>query len=111
MDAVIQYFKSPLFQRDFIYSFIFIILILIIFQIILLIGKANIFRLTLGLYHQPREVSRIFMFVDLKGSTSIAEKLTIKQFSSFIKDYFYDISDAISCLVEKFINMLVMRLS
>jgi adenylate cyclase len=53
MDAVIQYFKSPLFQRDFIYSFIFIILILIIFQIILLIGKANIFRLTLGLYHQP----------------------------------------------------------
>ncbi len=95
MDAVIRYLKSPLFQRDFIYSFIFIILILIIFQIILLIGKANFFRLTLGLYHQPREVARIFMFVDLKGSTSIAEKLTIKQFSSFIKDYFYDISDAI----------------
>jgi adenylate cyclase len=35
------------------------------------------------------------MFVDLKGSTSIAEKLTNKAFSAFIKDYFYDISDAI----------------
>jgi len=61
----------------------------------LLIGKANFFKLTLGLYHQPREVSRIFMFVDLKGSTSIAEKLTNKQYSSLIKDYFYDVSDAI----------------
>lgn len=95
IDAVIQYFNSPLFQRDFIYSFIFIILVLIIFQVILLIGRANFFRLTLGLYHQPREVSRIFMFTDLKGSTSIAEKLTSKQFSSLIKDYFFDISDAI----------------
>jgi adenylate cyclase len=35
------------------------------------------------------------MFVDLKGSTSIAEKLTNKQFSSLLKDYFYDVSDAI----------------
>ena len=94
-NAVVQYFNSPLFKMDFIYSFVFIILILIIFQVILLIGKANFLRLTLGLYHQPREVSRIFMFADLKGSTSIAEKLTVKQFSSFIKDYFYDISDAI----------------
>jgi len=94
-DALIEYFKSPLFQRDFIYTFIFIILMLILFQIILLIGKANFFRLTLGLYHRPREVSRIFMFADLKGSTSIAEKLAIKQYSSLIKDCFYDISDAI----------------
>jgi adenylate cyclase len=95
IDAVFEYLNSPLFQRDFIYSFIFIILILIIFQVILLIGKANFFKLTLGLYHHPREVSRIFMFVDLKGSTSIAEKLTNKQFSSLLKDYFYDVSDAI----------------
>lgn len=35
------------------------------------------------------------MFVDLKDSTSIAEKLTNKAFSTFIKDYFYDLSDAI----------------
>jgi len=94
-DAVIQYFNSPLFQRDLLYSFIFIILILIIIQVILLIGKANLFRLTMGLYHQPREVSRIFMFADLKDSTSIAEKLTNKQYSSLIKDYFYDVTDAI----------------
>lgn len=94
-EAVIQYLIGPLFQRDFLFTFIFIILMLFIFQILLLVGRANFFRLILGLYHQPREISRIFMFVDLKGSTSIAEKLSNIAFSSFIKDYFYDISDAI----------------
>ncbi len=93
--AIIQYFNSSLFERDFVFSFFFIILMLFISQIILLIGRSNFFRLILGLYHQPREVSRIFMFVDLKGSTTIAEKLTNKTYSSFIKDYFYDVSDAI----------------
>ncbi len=93
--ALIQYFDSPSFQRDFGFTFFFIILMLFISQITLLIGRANFFRLLLGLYHKPREVSRIFMFVDLKGSTTIAEKLTNKKFSAFIKDYFYDVSDAI----------------
>lgn len=93
--AVIQYFGSPSFQRDFGFTFFFIILMLFISQITLLIGRANFFRLLLGLYHKPREVSRIFMFVDLKGSTTIAEKLTNKKFSAFIRDYFYDVSDAI----------------
>lgn len=35
------------------------------------------------------------MFLDLKGSTSIAEKLGNKMYSAFIRDFFYDISDAI----------------
>ena len=93
--AVIQYLESPLFQSDFLFSFLFIILMLFLFQVIILIGRANFLRLILGFYHRPREVSRIFMFVDIKGSTSIAEKLGNKKFSAFIKDYFYDISDAV----------------
>ena len=95
-EAILKYAKSPLFKRDFIFTFCFIALILFIFQIIVLIGRGNFLRLIIGRYHQPSEVSRIFMFVDLKGSTSIAEQLTNKQYSAFIKDYFYDISDAIN---------------
>jgi adenylate cyclase len=93
--AVLEYLKSPLFQRDFLFTSLFIILIIFLSQIILLIGRANFFRLIFGFYHQPREVSRIFVFVDLTGSTSIAEKLTNKAYSAFIKDYFSDVSDAI----------------
>ena len=94
-EAVIQYLISPFFQRDFFFTFLFIMLMLFILQVILLVGRANFFRLILGLYHQPREISRVFMFVDLVGSTSIAEKLSNKKFSSFLKEYFFDISDAI----------------
>ncbi len=93
--AVQQYLIGPLFQRDFLFTFIFIMLMLLGLQVILLVGRANFFRLILGLYHRPRAISRIFMFVDLKGSTSIAERLSTKAYSEFIKDYFYDISDAI----------------
>lgn len=35
------------------------------------------------------------MFLDLKGSTSIAEKLPNKIYSALIRDFFYDVSDAI----------------
>ena len=35
------------------------------------------------------------MFVDLTGSTSIAEKLSNESYSNFIKECFYDLSDAI----------------
>lgn len=93
--AVLQYIISPLFKRDFIFSFTFIILMLFILQIILLVGRANFFRLLFGFHHKPREISRIIMFVDLKGSTSLAEKLSNKAYSSLIQEYFYDISEAI----------------
>ena len=93
--AVVEYLKGPFFQRDFLFSFFFIIMIIFISQITLLIGRANFFKLILGLYHRPHEVSRIFMFVDLTGSTSIAERLSNLAYSGFIKDYFYDVSDAI----------------
>lgn len=94
-EAVVQYIGSSFFQRDFFFSFWFIITTLFIVQVVQLVGKNNFFGLILGLYHKPREVSRIFMFLDLKDSTSIAEKLTNKSYSELIKDFFFDISDAI----------------
>jgi adenylate cyclase len=93
--AVVQYLGSAQFQRDFLFSLGFIVIVLFLVQMIQFIGRANFFRLFLGLYQKPREVSRIFMFLDLNDSTSIAEKLTNKMYSAFIRDFFYDISDAI----------------
>ena len=94
-DALLQYIKSPLFQRDYLFSISIVFLILFIIQIIQLIGRANFFRLIFGVYHKPREVYRIYMFLDLKDSTEIAEKLGNRTYSNLIKDFFFDISDAI----------------
>ncbi len=94
-EALLQYLVGPLFQRDFLFSFLFVVFMLFGLQILLLVGKANFVRLMLGLYHQPREISRIFLFVDLKSSTPMAEQLDNKLFSALIRDFYNDISDAI----------------
>ena len=93
--ALSQYLSGPLFRRDFIFSFVFLVFMLFSLQVILLIGKKNFLRLFIGMYHQPREVSKIFMFADLNNSTTIAEKLSNKVFSSLVRDFYYDVSDAI----------------
>lgn len=93
--ALIVYLQSEFFQRDLFFSLIFVFLIIFIVQVIQLLGRGNFLRLMLGVYHRPREVQRIFMFIDLKGSTTIAEKLDNHDYSNFIKDFFYDVSDAI----------------
>jgi adenylate cyclase len=48
-----------------------------------------------GKYHQPREEERIFMFLDIKSSTAIAEKIGHDDYFRLLSDFFADISDAI----------------
>ena len=47
----------------------------------------------LGRYLQPREERRIIMFLDLKDSTPIAEKLGHKEYFKFIRDFIADMSE------------------
>ncbi|MEM6805416.1 MAG: adenylate/guanylate cyclase domain-containing protein, partial [Bacteroidota bacterium] len=46
-----------------------------------------------GKYHRPREEERIFMFIDLKSSTTIAEELGNIRYSKFIQDCFIDLNE------------------
>jgi len=48
-----------------------------------------------GKYHKPRVESRIFMFLDMKSSTSIAERLGHEEYFSFLNDYFADLTEPI----------------
>src|SRR4030095_15480535 len=57
--------------------------------------KGELLNYVLGRYHRPREVDRIFCFIDLKNSTSIAEKLGHLKFAMFLRDYYSDISEAL----------------
>jgi adenylate cyclase len=49
----------------------------------------------LGRYNQPQEECRIFMFLDLKSSTTIAEKLGHIKYHNLLNDFFDDINDSI----------------
>jgi adenylate cyclase len=56
-------------------------------------GPGVLAPLLLGRYRNPREEERIFMFMDLKSSTTIAEQLGHLKYSAFIRDCFADINN------------------
>jgi adenylate cyclase len=93
-----EYIKKFL-SSDFIYIFIFAIaaslLINFIWQINKMLGKGVLLNVMLGKYRRPISEERIFMFLDIKSSTTLAEKLGTTMYSSFLQDFFYDITDPI----------------
>jgi adenylate cyclase len=56
------------------------------------LGPGIILNWVTGKYHTPREEERIFMFLDLKNSTTLAEKLGNIRFSKLCQDFFHDLS-------------------
>lgn len=55
-------------------------------------GPGNLWRMITGEFYSPREVERIFMFLDLKSSTALAEELGHNLYSQLIQDCFKDLS-------------------
>jgi len=58
-----------------------------------MIGPKIVRQKLFGKYFTPKEETRIFMFLDLQSSTTIAEKLGHLKYSNLIQDCFRDISD------------------
>jgi len=56
-------------------------------------GKGVFIKMLLGKYRIPKEEKRIFLFLDLKSSTAIAEKLEHLKYSQLIQDCFYDLNE------------------
>ena len=63
-------------------------------QLRAMIGGRVMKNLMLGRYHFPKDEVRIFMFLDLRGSTTHAEKLGHTRFCRLIQDCFEDITDS-----------------
>jgi adenylate cyclase len=76
---------------DFIFVFIFAIAgslsMNFIWQINKMLGRGVLFNVILGKYRRPTSEERIFMFLDIKSSTTLGEKLGA--------NFFYDITDPI----------------
>ena len=51
--------------------------------------------LLLGKYHNPKQENRIFMFLDMKGSTNTAEKLGHLKYSRYLQDIFKLLTDLV----------------
>lgn len=58
-------------------------------------GKGVFLKMLFGKYKEPKEEKRIFMFLDLKSSTAIAEELGHLKYSQLIQDCFYDLNEVV----------------
>jgi adenylate cyclase len=56
------------------------------------VGRGNFKNWIFGIMNKPREAERIFMFIDMKSSTRIAEKLSHERFSHLVQDVFNDMA-------------------
>ncbi len=90
-----ELWRSPEGRRDILFSLFVSLFFSLFFQISLLIGGRIFFSFFTGKYHKPIEEERIFMFLDLKSSTTIAERIGNLKFHLFINDFLFSISDAI----------------
>lgn len=59
------------------------------------VGPGNIWRLLIGKYRQANEEERVFLFMDLKGSTTIAEELGHKKYSELIQECYHDLTQVV----------------
>ena len=59
------------------------------------IGQGVLMNFFTGKYHQPMEEERIFMFLDMKSSTTIAEQLGHVSYFKMLKEYYADLSDPV----------------
>jgi len=51
----------------------------------------------LGKYRKPVKEERIFMFLDLKSSTRLAEKLGLETYYELLNDFFHEITEPVRC--------------
>ncbi len=89
------FFKEWIFIKNFIIWLFIVIGTLIVFMINNKFGPGVFPDYLMGRYFHPKREKRIFMFVDIKDATTIAENLGEEKYFNFLKDFFRDIAPAI----------------
>jgi class 3 adenylate cyclase len=64
-------------------------------QLVRLVGSRDVMRLLLGTYSTPAQERRAFLFIDMQGSTTIAESLDSRDFAALKNDCFHDLAVAV----------------
>jgi adenylate cyclase len=97
--AVIESVQNHMFSKLFWAQVLTWSTVILITQFVLIVndkfGKGVMVQFLLGKYHKPKSENRIFMFLDIKSSTTIAEKIKHKKYFELLNDFFNDVTDPI----------------
>jgi len=78
--------------RFLVYYFLLCYLNSFIFESLKKVSSGNFGSWISGMLNKPHEQERIFMFIDLKSSTTIAENIGHRKFSHLVQDLFNDMA-------------------
>jgi adenylate cyclase len=88
-------FYGHVFWKMTAYALAVIFMLNFLRQVNRMLGRNMLVDFFIGKYHTPVEEQRVFMFLDLNGSTAMAEKLGHKRYHQLLDDFFYDITPPI----------------
>ena len=82
------------FRRNVIVSFGASFVFNFVNQIARIFGRGVLGNFVLGRYHRPRREERVFLLIDMRESTAIAERVGDLAFHSLLNDFFGHVADA-----------------
>jgi len=94
-ENIFESLTPPFFISWFVYFFYTILLLNFIVQLNHKLGPGNLRNMITGKYRRPRDEYRIFLFLDLKGSTTIAENLGHDTYSRLLRNCYHDLTDVV----------------
>ena len=83
------------FPRFFAAAFVASLLVGAVYELTRLVGSRVLFNVALGRYRTPAREARVLMFLDLAGSTTLAESMGELRVQNLLTRFFYDIDAAI----------------
>ncbi len=95
MQRFLAYLTNPLHFKNLMIWGLVVALTQLFLQVDNKFGSGILFNFIKGRYRKPRKEERIFMFVDIKSSTQIAEILGNQLYHEFLKDFFAHTTNAI----------------
>lgn len=82
-------------DESFAFAIAISLLMNLIFQIRRILGPDVMVQFLTGRYHHPREEDRVILFLDIRGSTAIAEQIGALRFLDFLNRFYADLSEPI----------------
>jgi adenylate cyclase len=95
MKTTLEFVLNPTLITNFILWGIITLLTLFLLQVNDRFGPGILLKFLAGNYHQPKKEERIFMFMDMRSSTTIAEKIGNEKYFNLLNDVFADITNTI----------------
>lgn len=76
-------------------SLVFSLVVNLVLILRRLLGARVLLSLFTGRYHRPRAEERVVLFMDLRGSTQLAERIGAERFHRFLNKVFSDLTDPV----------------